>query len=142
MAVGIKDKKPSGYKSFEDLKNDNASPTFVGRTSSGEETTLPAEVDGSKLSWSDFKPLEVDSSDGGVIDMSNKARLGGTLTGAGIGGGVGAFTAYQGAQSEIDERWVAAVREYKDLLQKFYCGTGTRFLSFYNDTVVIPKPNN
>lgn len=138
MAVGIKD-KPFGYKSFEDLKNDNASPKFVGRTSSGEETDLSTDVE---LSWSNFKPLEVDSSDGGVIDMSNKARLGGTLTGAGIGGGVGAFTAYQGAQSEIDERWVAAVREYKDLLQKFYCGTGTRFLSFYNDTVVIPKPNN
>lgn len=138
MAVGIKD-RPFGYKSFEDLQNDNASPTFVGRTSSGEETTLPT---GLVASWSNFKPLEVDSSDGGVIDMTNKARLGGTLTGAGIGGGVGAFTAYQGAQSEIDERWVAAVREYKDLLQKFYCGTGTRFLSFYNDTVVIPRPNN
>ena len=138
MAVGIKD-KPFGYKSFDDLQNDNASPTFVGRTSSGEQTDLPK---GLNASWSNFKPLEIDSSDGGVIDMSNKARLGGTLTGAGIGGGVGAFTAYQGAQSEIDERWVAAVREYKDLLQKFYCGTGTRFLSFYNDTVVIPKPNN
>ena len=139
MAVGIKD-KPFGYKSFEDLQNDNKSPKFVGRTSSGEQTDLPEGL--KDLSWSNFKPLEVDSSDGGVIDMSNKARLGGTLTGAGIGGGVGAFTAYQGAQSEIDERWVAAVREYKDLLQKFYCGTGTRFLSFYNDTVVIPKPNN
>ena len=141
MAVGVKD-KPFGYKSFDDLQDDNPNPTFVGRTSSGEETTFPAGVEVGKLSWSDFKPLEVDSSDGGVIDMTNKARLGGTLTGAGIGGGVGAFTAYQGAQSEIDERWVAAVREYKDLLQKFYCGTGTRFLSFYNDTVVIPKPNN
>lgn len=139
MAVGIKD-KPFGYKSFEDLQNNNANPTFVGRTSSGEETDLTGVS--TELSWSNFKPLEVDSSDGGVIDMSNKARLGGTLTGAGIGGGVGAFTAYQGAQSEIDERWVAAVREYKDLLQKFYCGTGTRFLSFYNDTVVIPRPNN
>ena len=139
MAVGIKD-KPFGYKSFEDLQNNNESPKFVGRTSSGEETDLTGVS--TELSWSNFKPLEVDSSDGGVIDMSNKARLGGTLTGAGIGGGVGAFTAYQGAQSEIDERWVAAVREYKDLLQKFYCGTGTRFLSFYNDTVVIPRPNN
>jgi hypothetical protein len=138
MAVGIKD-RPFGYKSFEDLQKDNANPKFVGRTSSGEETDLPKDL---SQNWLNFKPLEVDSSDGGVIDMSNKARLGGTLTGAGIGGGVGAFTAYQGAQSEIDERWVAAVREYKDLLQKFYCGTGTRFLSFYNDTVVIPRPNN
>ncbi|MDW2995809.1 MAG: hypothetical protein R8M71_02500 [Alphaproteobacteria bacterium] len=138
MAVGIKD-KPFGYKSFEDLQKDNENPEFVGRTSSGEVTDLPKDL---SQNWSNFKPLEVDSSDGGVIDMTNKARLGGTLTGAGIGGGVGAFTAYQGAQSEIDERWVAAVREYKDLLQKFYCGTGTRFLSFYNDTVVIPRPNN
>jgi hypothetical protein len=74
-----------------------------------------------------------------MIDMSNKARLKGTLTGAGIGGAAGAFTAYQGAQSEIDERWVSAVRAYKDSLQKFYCGTGTRFMSFYNDIVVVPK---
>ena len=70
--------------------------------------------------------------------MGNVAK---TLTGAGIGGAAGAYTAYQGAQSEIDERWVAAVREYKDSLQKFYCGTGQRFLSFYNDATVIPRQN-
>ena len=82
-----------------------------------------------------------DAEDGGVIELGNKARIKGTLTGAGIGGAAGAFTAYQGAQTEIDERYVTAVREYKDSLQKFYCGTGKRFLTFYNDTLVMPLPN-
>ena len=88
-----------------------------------------------------FTPMYLSAEDGGVIDLDNKARMKGTLTGAGIGGAAGAFTAYQGAQTEIDARWVAAVREYKDSLQKFYCGTGKRFLSFYNDVTVIPRQN-
>jgi hypothetical protein len=61
------------------------------------------------------------------------------MIGAGTGAGLGAFTAYQGAQDEIDLRWVSAVQEYKDSLQKFYCATGTRYLSQYNDVVVIPN---
>jgi hypothetical protein len=85
--------------------------------------------------------MYVSAESGGVIDLDNKARMKGTLTGAGIGGAAGAFTAYQGTQSEIDERWVTAVRAYKDSLQKFYCGTGQRFLSFYNDMTVIPNQN-
>ena len=89
----------------------------------------------------DFVPVYLAAEDGGVIDIDNKARMKGTLTGAGIGGAAGAFTAYQGAQTEIDARWVAAVREYKDSLQKFYCGTGKRFLSFYNDVTMIPHQN-
>ncbi len=86
----------------------------------------------------DFKPLDLSASDGDMIDLDSKARLKGTLTGAGVGGAMGAFTAYQGAQSEIEQRWVAAVREYKDSLQKVVCMTGNRFLSQYNDTVAIP----
>ncbi|MBQ7128059.1 MAG: hypothetical protein IJO18_03680 [Alphaproteobacteria bacterium] len=79
-----------------------------------------------------------DAEDGALIDLGNKARLKGTLIGAGAGGALGAFTAYQGAQDEIQQRWVSAVREYKDSLQKIYCATGTRFLTHYNDTVIIP----
>ena len=88
-----------------------------------------------------FEPMYVDASDGGIVDLNNKARLKGTLIGSGVGGAAGAFVAYQGAQSDIDERWVSAVREYKDSLQKFYCATGSRFLSYYNDVVVIPNIN-
>ena len=90
-----------------------------------------------------FDPETIAASDGGVIDMNNKARLGATLTGAGAGAGIGAFSAYQGAQTEIQDRWTAAVREYKDSLQKFYCWSGNRFLAFYNDVVMIPTmPTN
>ena len=88
-----------------------------------------------------FYPMYIDAEDGGIVDLGNKARLKSTLIGAGAGGAIGAFTAYQGAQSDIDERWVSAVREYKDSLQKFYCVTGDRFLSYYNDTVLIPSIN-
>ena len=85
--------------------------------------------------------MYVSAEDGGVIDLDNKARLKGTMIGAGVGGAAGAFTAYQGAQSDIDERWVSAVREYKDSLEKFYCATGNRFISYYNDIAVVPDIN-
>ena len=77
--------------------------------------------------------------DGGVVDFSNKARLGSTLKGAGVGGALGGFAGYQGAQSDIEDRFVQATREYNDSLEKFYCGTGRKFLSFYNDEVIIPQ---
>ena len=86
----------------------------------------------------DFTPVSLDASDGGVVDFSNKARLGSTLKGAGIGGAIGGFAGYQGAQSDIEERFVQATREYNDSLEKFYCGSGRRFMTFYNDTVTVP----
>ena len=139
MLVGIEE-PAFGYKTadWEENKKDYSNNRIVGRAGNGDVTTLASGID-AKLDM--FKPMEREASDGGMIDLSNKARLKGTLTGAGVGGAAGAYTAYQGAQSEIDERWVSAVREYKDSLQKFYCGTGTRFLSFYNDITVIPKQN-
>ncbi|MCQ2582153.1 MAG: hypothetical protein MJ170_04240 [Alphaproteobacteria bacterium] len=88
----------------------------------------------------DFTPLTIDSDDGGLVDFSNKARAKGTAIGAGAGGALGGFVAYQGAQSDINDRWVSEVRQYKDSLQKFYCQTGNRFLSYYNDVVIIPEP--
>ena len=142
MVVDVEDSN-FGYRSkdLSKVKQIYGSGTFVGRSGNGSATALPTDF--AKMSsqelWEKFDVIYRDSSDGGMIDMSNKARLKGTLTGAGIGGAAGAFTAYQGAQSEIDERWVSAVRAYKDSLQKFYCGTGTRFMSFYNDIVVVPK---
>jgi hypothetical protein len=111
----------------------NTKPTILTRNNRGEAGRLTDKWD-----VQSFYPLTIDASDGGIIDVSNRARLKSTMIGAGAGAGLGAFTAYQGAQDEIDLRWVSAVQEYKDSLQKFYCATGTRYLSQYNDIVVIP----
>lgn len=138
MIKGVEDRafgwKKSDWTEFKKIYGGNE---IVGRNGSGmaQNLSLPADT---KADIENFSPAYVDASDGGVIDMDNKARLKGTLTGAGAGGAIGAFTAYQGAQSDIENRWTTAVREYKDSLQKFYCATGQRFLSYYNDTVVIP----
>lgn len=96
-----------------------------------------------KTSYSidDFNPIKLEADDGGVVDFSNKARLGSTLKGAGVGGALGGFAGYQGAQSDIEDRFVQATREYNDSLEKFYCGTGRKFLSFYNDEAIIPTMN-
>lgn len=85
-----------------------------------------------------FYPMSVEADDGAVINLSNKARMKGTLIGSGVGGAMGAFTAYQGANDDIDERFVAAKREYDDSLRVFYCATGKRTLGPYNSTIVIP----
>ncbi len=115
----FRDSYGTGYKdyAFENYKND--------------ETTFVA---------ANFKPITIDADDGGLVDFSNKARAKGTAIGGVAGGALGGISAYSGAQDEINERWVTAVREYKDSLQKFVCMTGDRFLSYYNDTVVIPNP--
>ncbi len=147
MVVNVRD-KAFGWKKtdWNDFKAGNQDAIVVGRSGNGIATNLnPRDLisdatDDTKITLSavNFRPVYQDSDDGGVIDLDNKARLKSTLTGAGVGGAMGAFTAYQGAQSDIDERWVSAVREYKDSLQKFYCATGKRFLSYYNDVVAIP----
>ncbi len=111
----------------------------VGRTGRGVAANLDNTTNTRTLQDGGFVPLYQDSEDGGIIDLSNKARIKGTLTGAGVGGGMGAFAGYQGAQQDVEDRWVSAVQEYKDSLQKIYCATGTRFLSHYNDTVIIPQ---
>ena len=142
MIVGVHD-KAFGWKQedwpgkFLEGHGGGKSFKFIGRTGGGDATSLP---DGMIASVDNFTPVYLDAEDGGVIDMDNKARLGGTLTGAGVGGAVGAYSAYQGAQNEIDTRWVAAKREYKDSLQKVVCMTGNRFLGYYNDTILIPAP--
>ena len=86
----------------------------------------------------EFRPISVSAEDASLIDMNSRARAKATGIGAGMGGAMGAFSAYQGAQSEIEERWLSEVRNYKDSLSKFYCMTGSRFLSRYNDYVSIP----
>ncbi|MGI5846088.1 MAG: hypothetical protein ACOX7D_02820 [Alphaproteobacteria bacterium] len=90
------------------------------------------------LGIDNFQPLTQDATDGSIIDLDNKARQGATITGAGVGAGLGGFSAYQGAKTEIDNRWATEVQAYKDSLTKFYCATGKRFLSQYNEVLVIP----
>lgn len=87
---------------------------------------------------SNFYPTYQDASDGGIIDFNNAARTKGTLIGAGAGGAMGGLSGYMGATSDVEQRWVTAVTEYKDSLQKIYCGTGTRFLGSYNDVIIVP----
>ena len=134
MIAGVKD-KTFGIKRSEwsKLKSTFKDDQIWGRDNMGRPFKLSGEV---KLE--NFHPMYVDADDGALIDLGNKARLKGTLVGAGVGGALGAYSGYQGAMDDIDQRWVAAVREYKDSLQKVYCVTGDRFLSYYNDMIMIP----
>ena len=86
-----------------------------------------------------FEPMNENATDGDVVDLSNQARIKGTLVGAGAGGAMGALSGYQGAKSEIEQRWTDAIRVYNDSLTNFYCATGTRYLSQYNDYLEIPR---
>ena len=128
--------KPFGYRrtDWADVKKNLSSERIYLRNSQNEGYRLK-EMD---YKIDDFHPMYRNAEDGNLIDFGNKARLKSTLTGAGVGGVMGAFSGYQGAKQDIDERWVTAVREYKDSLAKIYCATGTRFLSQYNDVATIP----
>jgi hypothetical protein len=141
MVVDIEDKVMGWKKSdWSKFKTRYASREVVGRTGRGIASNLDKGTKTRYLGDADmnFSPAYQNAEDGGIIDLGNKARLKGTLTGAGVGAGMGAFAGYQGAQKDVEDRWVTAVREYKDSLQKIYCATGNRFLSHYNDTIIIP----
>lgn len=135
MIVGVTD-KTFGYKSSDwtNLKKNLAGKDIVKRE--GIKGNATDKLDNKLLD--DFRPVYLSASSGGIIDLDNKARMKSTMIGAGAGGALGAFTAYQGAQTDVENRWAAEVRAYKDSLQKIYCGTGKRFLTFYNDVVGIP----
>ncbi len=142
VMVGVQD-KAFGWrkKDWNEFTKQHPNAKIMGRGVDGKPYDLTDDI-ATELSTADAKnnihPVYQGADDGALIDLGNKARLKGTLIGTGAGGALGAFTAYQGAQTEIQERWVAAVREYKDSLQKVYCATGTRYLSQYNDPVTIP----
>lgn len=141
MVVDIEDKAMGWKKSdWSKFKTQYASREVVGRTGRGVASNLGNGTKKRFLGDADmnFSPVYQEAEDGAMIDLSNKARMKGTLTGAGVGAGMGAFAGYQGAQKDVEDRWVSAVREYKDSLQKIYCVTGNRFLSYYNDTIIIP----
>lgn len=126
--------KQSDWREWK--KNNGDGKTIYGRTTSGTAYVLPKSTE---VDIQNFYPMIVDAEDGSLIDFGNKARLKTTLISAGVGGALGGLSGYQGAQLDIQNRWVAAVREYEDSLTKVYCATGTRYLSEYNDTVVIPN---
>ena len=138
LIAGVKD-KAFGYKKSDwtDVKKDTSywNPDNLYLRNDNNEAYKTKTMD---YSLNDFYPMYRNAQDGNLIDFGNKARLKSTLTGAGIGGAMGAFSGYQGAKKDVEERWVTAVREYKDSLSKVYCGTGARFLSQYNDIVTIP----
>lgn len=153
MLVGVEDKAfgwkikdfnaelKSGKYDANKIVGRDANGTLIDLTESahfGEYDTYAKVLRAVQNGELNFQLVSLDADDGGLIDLNNKARMKSTLVGAGAGAGLGAFTAYQGAQSEIEERLVSAIREYKDSLNTFYCITGKRLLSTYNDPVVIP----
>lgn len=127
-AFGLKEKD---WKTIK--KNEHGEYKVVGRGTKGEETKLSSN----SYSIDNFSPMYRSADDGEIVDFGNKARLKATATGAGAGAALGAFSAYQGAQSDINERWVTATREYEDSLTKVYCRTGSRYLTHYNENATI-----
>ena len=141
MIQGVEDRF-FGIKASEwyKLRNDFSVKNIVGRGANGVATEL--KKNGEPLvnfSIEDFYPITMDAEDGSLIDLGNRARMKSTLIGAGAGGALGGFIGYQGAQADIENRWVNAVREYNDSMGKIWCQTGGRFLSPYNDVVTIPN---
>lgn len=90
----------------------------------------------------DFSPSMQSADDGAVVDFENRARTKSTMIGAGGGAALGALAGASGADSAINERYVTAVREYEDSLKNIVCYTGGRYLSVYNDVVMIPEMKN
>ena len=124
--------KPLGYKmsDWKDLSNQSETKYYY-RNSDGTV--------GNEIKDCTFEPKTQDADDGALVDINNQARAKGTLVGTAAGGALGGFAGYQGAQDEISQRWVSAVREYEDSLSNFVCSTGGRFLAKYNDYVQIPE---
>lgn len=116
--------------------NNGAGVKIYGRSTTGNAYELSGE---NVASIQNFYPMKIDADDGAVIDFGNKARLKNTLIGAGVGGALGGFAAYQGAQLDVQNRWTTAMREYEDSLSTVFCRTGSRWLSRYNDSVFIPS---
>lgn len=133
MIPDVKD-SAFGLKSSDWSRIRRTAQNPIGRGSKGTVTNSNASY-----TIENFYPIYRSADDGGIVDFGNKARLKATVTGAGVGGALGAFSGYQGAQNDISERWLSATREYEDSLTKVYCQTGARYLTRYNDVVTILK---
>ena len=135
-------KKVFGYKlkDWEEIRVKNPVEYYARNRdgSVGPARTVNIDDEGKATEEIVFAPLGVDADDDTLVDFSNAGRMKSTLTGAAAGGALGGFSAYQGAKQEVQERYLSAIREYNDSLTNFYCATGTRFLSQYNDYIEIP----
>lgn len=128
--------KPLGYKKSDWEELEKLSPTYYYKNTDGSVGDLVVPGNNKELV---FEPTLRDAGDGNLVDISNEARAKATLVGTTAGGALGGLAGYQGAKSEIAERWTAAVREYNDSLSNYACATGGRFLSSYNSYVDIPE---
>jgi hypothetical protein len=109
------------------------------KTTKTDETTKDSDKkDKSDTKEYEFQPVAKGAEDGGLIDINNEARAKATMIGTATGGALGGIAGYQGAKTELEQRWVEAVRTYNDSLSNFVCMTGGRFLAKYNDYVEIP----
>jgi hypothetical protein len=132
------DKKIFGYDMSKWKSDLEKQATFYKRNYDGSV--------GSKIEIKDddydFIPSSRDAEDGGLIDLSNESRVKGTLVGTAAGGALGGLAGYQGAKSELTERFLAAQREYEGSLTNFGCWTGGRYLAPYNSYIDIPLPDS
>ena len=135
--------KMFGYKvsDFEKLKTNPKIEYYKRNTSSGlaYEKVTTEGTNSIKKDNIVFTPSARSAQDGSIIDLSNEARAKSTMIGAAAGGALGGFTGYQGAQSEITERYLSALYEYEGSLSNFVCVTGARFLYEYNGLAVVPQ---
>ncbi len=99
----------------------------------------PITLKSGTISIDSFYPATQSADDGAMLDFNNKARTKSTLIGTGGGAALGALSGAAGADAAIQERWTAAVREYKDSLSHVSCSTGVRYLAPYNTVIVLPE---
>lgn len=131
---GVLPNKPFGLQK-SDFDSKKAQAKFYHRYSDG---TVGDLLEQDNPDAYEFVPSWRDADDGGLIDLSNPTRAKATIAGTAVGGAVGGLAGYEGAKTEVSERWTTAVREYEDSLSTVVCFTGIRFLSRYNDYADIP----
>ena len=132
---GTAPKKMFGYKISEWDELAKSGVTYWNRNSDGSV--------GDKIEFESdkqvFTPLSRDADDGELVDLNNQARLKATLVGAGTGGALGGLSGYEGAKSEVQERYAEELRNYEESLSKFMCSTGNKYIVRYNDPVLIKE---
>ncbi len=137
-------KKMFGYKNWNELKDaadaSGNSITYYARNSDGTAgSEFKVEEDKKWAEKYEFTPSSRDADDGELVDLNNQARLKATLVGAGTGGALGGLSGYEGAKSEVQERYAEELRNYEESLSKFMCSTGNKYIVRYNDPVLIKE---
>ena len=96
-----------------------------------------------RASLDKFSPSNQSAEDSDMIDFGNKARMKSTMIGAGGGAALGALAGASGADQAIQERYLAAKREYDDSLNSApLCYTGERYMGKYNEPLTLPSMKN